>query len=82
VDDFDRSPDQPGLAEIRAYRIRLTSTGTSWGGFNVAVCALGFLYGVTLERTVMIDRIRYARHHRRLPVILRAREIARFLAFL
>ena len=37
---FNRSPDRLGLAEIRAYQIHLTSTGTSWAGFNVAVCAL------------------------------------------
>jgi integrase/recombinase XerD len=77
---FDRSPDRLGLAEIRAYQIHLTSTGTSWAGFNVAVCALRFFYGVTLGRTAMIDRIPYARKHRQLPVILSADEIARFLA--
>src|SRR4051794_40008511 len=36
---FNRLPDRLGLAEIRAYQIHLTTTGISWAGFNVAVCA-------------------------------------------
>jgi integrase/recombinase XerD len=44
---FSRPPDQLGLAEVRAYQIHLTSTGTSWAAFNVAVSALRFFYGVT-----------------------------------
>jgi integrase/recombinase XerD len=77
---FDRSPDRLGLAEIRAYQIHLTTTGISWAGFNVAVCALRFFYGVTLGRTAMVERIPYARKPRRLPVILSADELARFFS--
>jgi integrase/recombinase XerD len=51
----------------------------SWAGFNVAVCALR-LYGITLGRTAMVDRIPYARKQRQLPVILTAEEVARFFA--
>jgi integrase/recombinase XerD len=74
---FKRSPDWLGLSEIRTYQIHLTSTGTSWAGFNVAVCALRFFYGVTLG-TAMVDRIPYARKRRHLPVILSATELVRF----
>jgi integrase len=77
---FNRSPDRLGLAENRSYQIHLTSTGTSWAGFNVAVCALRFFYGITLGRAAMVDRIPYARKRRQLPVILSIDEIARFLA--
>jgi integrase/recombinase XerD len=77
---FNRSPDRLGLAEIRAYQIHLTSTGISWAGFNVAVSALRFFYGVTLGRTALVDRIPYARKRRQLPVILSADEIVQFLA--
>src|ERR1700730_17842035 len=52
----------------------------SWAGFNVAVCALRFFYGVTLGRSAMVDRIPYARKRRQLPVILSADEVTRFLA--
>jgi integrase/recombinase XerD len=58
---FNRSPDRLRLAEIRAYQIHLTKTGMSWAGFNVAVCALRFFYGVTLGRTAMVEHIPYAR---------------------
>lgn len=77
---FNRSPDRLGLAEIRAYQIHLTTSGTSWAGFNVAVCALRFFYGVTLGRTAMVERIPYARKRRKLPVILSADEVVRFFA--
>ena len=77
---FNRSPDRLGLEEIRAYQIHLTTTGISWAGFNVAVCALRFFYGVTLGRTAMVERIPYARKLRQLPVILSADEVVRFFA--
>jgi integrase/recombinase XerD len=77
---FSRSPDRLGLADLRTYQIHLTSTGISWAGFNVAVCALRFFYGVTLGRTAMVERIPYARKRRQLPVILSAEEVSRFLA--
>jgi integrase/recombinase XerD len=54
---FNRSPDQLVLEEIRAYQVHLTTTGISWAGFNVAVCALRFFYGVTLGRTTIVERI-------------------------
>ena len=37
---FNRSPDRLGLADVRTYQIHLVSSGMSWAGFNVAVCAL------------------------------------------
>jgi site-specific recombinase XerD len=77
---FNRSPDRLGLAEIRAYQIHLTTTGISWAGFNVAVCALRLFYGVTLGRSAMVERIPYARKRRQLPVILSADEVVRFFA--
>jgi integrase/recombinase XerD len=60
---FNRSPDRLGLAEIRAYQIHLTSTGTSWAGFNVAVGALRFFYGVTLGGAQGV-RSRVSENHR------------------
>jgi len=77
---FNRSPDRLGLEDIRAYQIHLSTTGMSWAGFNVAVCALRFFFGVTLGRTAMVERIPYARKPRRLPVILSADELARFFS--
>ena len=53
---FKRSPDGLGLAEVRAYQVHLVSRGVSWDGFNQAVCALRFFYGVTLGRSAMVER--------------------------
>jgi site-specific recombinase XerD len=77
---FGRSPDQLGLAEVRAYQVHLVSAGVSWGAFNQAVCALRFFFGVTLSRAAMFERIPYARKPQRLPVVLSTAEAARFLA--
>src|SRR6267154_2602449 len=71
---FNRSPDRLGLTDVRTYQIHLASSGMSWAGFNVAVCALRFFYGVTLGRSAMVERIPYARKRRQLPVILSADE--------
>jgi integrase/recombinase XerD len=77
---FNRSPDKLGLEDVRAYQLHLTTTGISWAGFNVAVCALRFFYGVTLGHTAIVERIPYARKRRQLPVILSADELMRFFA--
>ena len=65
---------------MRAYQIHLVATGTSWAGFNVAVSALRFFYGVTLGRSAMVERIPYARKQRQLPVILSAEEAWELMA--
>ena len=77
---FKRSPDGLGLAEVRAYQVHLVSGGVSWDGFNQAVCALRFFYGVTLGRSAMVERIPYARKLPHLPIVLSTDEVARFLA--
>ena len=73
-------PTGSGCRKSGPYQIHLTTTGISWAGFNVAVCALRFFYGITLGRTAMVERIPYARKRRQLPVILSADEVARFLS--
>jgi integrase/recombinase XerD len=77
---FNRAPDRLRLADVREYQVHLMAAGASWGGFNVAVSALRFFYGVTLGRTGMVERIPYARKRRQLPVILSADEVVRLLA--
>jgi integrase/recombinase XerD len=77
---FGRSPDRLGLTEVHAYQVQLVSAGVSWAGFNQAVCAIRFFYGVTLRRPAVVERIPYARKLTHLPVVLSAAEIERFLA--
>ncbi len=76
---FGRSPDKLSLEEVRAYQVHLASKGVSWGSLNQAVCALRFFYGVTLGEATIPERIPYAREPRRLPTVLSADEVVRFL---
>ena len=76
---FGRSPDRLGLEDARAFQVHLVSQGISWPALNQTVCALRFFYGVTLDRGEIPERIAYARTPRKLPVILSADEVVRFL---
>ena len=76
---FGRSPDRLGLEDIRAFQVYLVSQGISWPALNQTVCALRFFYGVTLDRAEIPERIAYARTPRKLPAILSADEVVRFL---
>jgi len=74
-----RSPDQLGFEDVRAFQVYLVSQGVSWGALNQTVCALRFFYGATLDRAEIPERIAYARTPRKLPDILSANEVVRFL---
>jgi integrase len=76
---FGRSPDSLGLEDIRAFQVHLVATGISWPALNQIVCALRFFYGVTLGHDAIPERISYARQPRKLPVVLSADEVVRFL---
>ena len=76
---FGRSPDRLGLEEVRAYQLHLIAQQRSWSHINQTVCALRFFYGVTLGWTDALERIVAAREPQRLPVVLSADEIVRFL---
>jgi integrase len=51
----------------------------SWPALNQTACALRFLYGVTLQQPDLPERIPHAREPRKLPVVLGADEVVRFL---
>ena len=76
---FGRSPDALGIEDVRAFQVHLVSTGISWPALNQTVCALRFFYGITLDRAEIPERIVSARTPRKLPVILSADEVVRFL---
>jgi integrase/recombinase XerD len=76
---FGRSPDRLGLEDVRAFQVHLVSMGVSWPALNQTVCALRFFYGVTLGQGGIPERIAYAREPRKLPVVLNADEVVRFL---
>ena len=74
-----RSPERLGLDDVRALLVNLVVQGISWPALNQTVCALRFFYGVTLDRPEIPERIAYARTPRKLPAILSADEVIRFL---
>jgi signal transduction histidine kinase len=76
---FGRSPDRLDPEDVRAYQVHLASRGVSWGSLNQVVCALRFFYGVTLDQATIPERIPYAREPRKLPTVLSADEVVRFL---
>ena len=76
---FGRSPDQLGLDEVRTYQLHLIGLKRSWSHINQITCALRFFYVVTLGRQEAIERIISAREPLKLPLVLSAEEVARFL---
>ena len=76
---FGCPPDRLGLEDVRSFQVHLVSQGISWPALNQIVCALRFFYGVTLDRAEIPERIVYARTPRKLPSILSADEVVRFL---
>jgi site-specific recombinase XerD len=76
---FGRSPALLGPEEIRAYQQHLLTRNVSWSQFNQAVCALRFLYNVTLGRPDLITHLPFAKRPRTLPVVLSPEEVVRFL---
>ena len=64
---------------MRAFQVHLVANGISWPALNQTVCALRFFYGVTLGHGEIPERIPYAREPRKLPVVLSADEVVRFL---
>ena len=76
---FNRSPDKLTVEDIRKYQVHLARRGLAWGSLNKTVCALRFFYGTTLGRRQIPKLIPYAREPRRLPVVLGADEVVRFL---
>lgn len=76
---FGRSPDRLGLEDVRAYQVHLAGKGIAWATLNQIVCALRFLYGVTLGQDEVPERIPFARKRAALPDVLNRDEVVRFL---
>jgi integrase/recombinase XerD len=76
---FGRSPEQLGPDHLRAYQQHLLARGVSWSTFNQTVCALRFLYNITLGRPDSIVHLPFAKRPRLLPTVLSPEEVVRFL---
>jgi len=77
---FGRSPELLGTEEIRAFQLHLLQRHVSWSQFNQTVCALRFLYRVTLGRPDVVPLIPYGKRPKTLPCVLSPDEVARLFA--
>jgi integrase/recombinase XerD len=76
---FGKSPELLGAEEAHAYQVYLIEKkGLSSSSVNVTVCALRFLYRVTLDRRWDVERIRPSRREKKLPIILSRDEVMQF----
>jgi site-specific recombinase XerD len=80
AEHFGKSPEQLGPDELRAYQQHLLQRQVSWSMFNQSVCALRFLYNVTLRRPHLIEHLPFAKRPRVLPTVLSPEEVTRLLA--
>jgi integrase/recombinase XerD len=76
---FGRSPDLLGPDQVRAFQLHLLDRRVSWSSFNQAVCALRFLYGITLGRPEQLPLIPYGKRPKTLPSVLSPDEVLRLL---
>jgi integrase/recombinase XerD len=73
---FGRSPEHLGAAEIRAFQLHLLQVKkASWSQFNQAVCALRLLYRLTLGQPELVVMIPYGKRPRVLPAVLSRGEV-------
>src|SRR5262249_15443879 len=71
-----RSPELLGTEEIRAFQLHLLQRRVSWSQFNQTVCALRFLYRVTLGRPDVVPFLPYGKRPKTLPCVLSPEEVA------
>jgi integrase len=73
---FHKSPGQLGEEEIKEYLFYLMKERHLSGGtFRFYVAGLKFLYRTTLKREWAVEKIRYPRAKRKLPVVLDLSEV-------
>lgn len=72
---FGRSPEHLDAEHTRLYQLHLLQQKASWSRFNQVVCALRFLYGVTLQRQGIVTMIPFGKKPRALPAVLSRDEV-------
>ena len=77
---FQRSPENLGPEDVRAYQVHLTKVRKlSPSSVGTATAALRFLYKVTLKRTWAPDDIPMPKKPFKLPIVLSRDEVMHFL---
>jgi integrase/recombinase XerD len=78
---FGRSPEQLGPQEVHQYQVYLVNEKhASWCSFNQSVCALRFLYRITLPRPWPVTMIPFGKRPKTLPPVLAPEEVQKLLA--
>jgi integrase/recombinase XerD len=77
---YGRSPEHLSGEQVRQYLVHMIEKeGASWSQYNVARCALDFLYHVTLGRPEHIEKLPWAKPPRKLPTVLSVEEVRRMI---
>ena len=80
AEHFGESPAVLGPEHVREFQLHLLEHGASLSTLTQVVSSLRFLYGVTLRKKWMIERIPYPKPVRQhLPVVLSKVEVRKFL---
>jgi integrase/recombinase XerD len=75
---FRQSPAQLSAEQVRQYLLYLVQDKhASWSRYNIARCALQFLYQTTLGRDEHFAKLPCARDRKRLPTVLSTDELRR-----
>jgi len=73
---FGKMPEDLGPEQIREFQLWLIQVNeASWSQFNQAVCALRFLYTVTLPRPWSVTMIPFGKRPKKLPTVLGQEEV-------
>lgn len=74
------SPRQMGLEQIKEYLGHLLERGVSAANLKMNVAGLKFLYGVTLDRKDVAEKISWPKVPHKMPDVLSPKEVERLLA--
>src|ERR1035438_6096875 len=76
----DKTPGRLGPDDIKAYQLYLVrERKVGWSTLNVQVCALRFLYCVTMGKDWAVKHIIYPKVPKKLPEVLSLKEVQQFL---
>jgi site-specific recombinase XerD len=73
---FGKMPEDLGPEQIREFQLWMIQVNeSSWSQFNQAVCALRFLYTVTIPRDWVVQMIPFGKRPKKLPTVLGQEEV-------
>jgi site-specific recombinase XerD len=74
-----QSPDTATPEDLRLFQLHLAESGVSSMSINSTITGLKFLFEVTLDDQQVMKKMSHVYEPRKLPVVLSAEEISRFL---